>query len=182
MTTTLLVQIAPQRSTQYADLARLLAPFELQLCPLGSQIGSIQPLVLGGQHYLRCELDAELTNAQIKELGTLATGSAYFTYHERIANEDGPFLRPIETDFRPNFSLDLTSARRYKGKTNELFTHFLCNIARASSTFAQQPWSDLRVFDPLAGGGTTLFVALVLGAEVMGIDQAKKMAIDRNLS
>ena len=63
------------------------------------------------------------------------------------------------------------TTRRYRGKTNEIFTHFLCNVARFSSEYATQPWSALRVLDPLAGGGTTLFVALTLGADVAGIEQ-----------
>jgi tRNA G10 N-methylase Trm11 len=61
--------------------------------------------------------------------------------------------------------------RRYKGKTNELFTHFMCNLARFSSGYAHRPWSALRVLDPLAGGGTTLFTALVLGADVAGVEK-----------
>jgi tRNA G10 N-methylase Trm11 len=61
--------------------------------------------------------------------------------------------------------------RRYKGKTNEMFTHFLCNIARYSSSFSDHNWNELRVFDPLAGGGTTLFTALYLGAEAVGVEK-----------
>jgi tRNA G10 N-methylase Trm11 len=65
-------------------------------------------------------------------------------------------------------------ARRYRGKTNELFTHYLCNLARYSSDLAHRPWETLRLFDPLAGGGTTLFAALMLGASVAGIEQRQK--------
>ena len=61
--------------------------------------------------------------------------------------------------------------RRYKGKTNELFTQFMCNLARYSSDFAAEPWASLRLFDPLAGGGTALFTALVLGADVAGVEK-----------
>jgi hypothetical protein len=65
---------------------------------------------------------------------------------------------------------------RYQGKTNELFTHFLCNLARFSSDFSQESWTTLQVFPPLSGGGTTLFAALVLGANVAGVEQHKKSA------
>ena len=34
-----------------------------------------------------------------------------------------------------------------------------------------QPWSSLRLYDPLAGGGTTLFTALILGAETAGVEK-----------
>jgi len=55
-----------------------------------------------------------------------------------------------------------------------LFTHFLCNLAKFSSDFAGASWDTLRVFDPLSGGGTTLFTALMLGADVAGVEKSSK--------
>lgn len=171
--TILLAQIAPQRSTQYATLARDLAPPELQLSPLGRQITAMVLITLGGQEYLRCTLTQAASQAQLHELGMLAMTSAFFTYYDRVGDLEGPLLRPLETGFQPMLPLDLVTTRRYRGKTNELFTHFLCNLARFSSDFADQPWSNLSLFDPLMGGGTTLFTGLVLGAaQVAGIEQA----------
>lgn len=169
--TTLLAQIAPQRSTQYATLARDLAMPELQLSPLGARITKSELVTLGGQAYLRCTLNQELTPEQLYELGMLAMTSAFFRYYERIGDMAGPLLRPLETGFEPVLPADLVATRRYRGKTNELFTHFLCNVARFSSDFADQPWSNLLLFDPLMGGGTTLFTGLMLGAQVAGIEQ-----------
>jgi len=169
--TTLLAQIAPQRSTQYATLARDLATPELQLSPLGRQITEIEPVTLGGQEYLRCTLKEEPTPEQLRELGMLAMTSAFFDYYDRIGAMEGPLLRPLETGFQPALPPDLVATRRYRGKTNELFTHFLCNVARFSSDFADQPWSNLFLLDPLMGGGTTLFTGLMLGAQVAGIEQ-----------
>ncbi|MFN8490710.1 MAG: hypothetical protein U0350_24175 [Caldilineaceae bacterium] len=172
MSTILLAQIAPQRSTQYTALANDLAAPELQLSPLGKQITNINPLTLGGQAYLKFDLPSEPDETQRRELGMLAMTSAFFTYYEQLGTLSGPFLRPLETGFQPSLPPDLIMTRRYRGKTNELFTHFLCNVARFSSAFADQPWAKLRVFDPLAGGGTTLFTALVLGAsQVAGVEQ-----------
>jgi hypothetical protein len=51
--TTLVAQIAPQRNTQYTALASALAPYELQVSPLGPDMADIQPLRLGGQDYLK---------------------------------------------------------------------------------------------------------------------------------
>ncbi|MCS6847682.1 MAG: hypothetical protein RMN52_08210 [Anaerolineae bacterium] len=170
----LLAQIAPQRSTQYSALASALAPHELQLSVLRERIASLSAVELGGQPYLKCELSAPPTDADLGELGMFATMSAFFEYAERLGERDGPWLRPIETRFRPAFPPELAAARRYKGKTNELFTHFMCNVARFSSAFAGLPWRALRVFDPLAGGGTTLFTALVLGAEAAGVERCRE--------
>lgn len=170
--TTLLAQIAPQRSTQYTDLARDLALPELQLSPFGPQITSSELVTIGGQGYLRCAVQQEPTTAHLHELGMLAMTSAFFLCYDHIGEVAGPLLRPLESGFQPALPPDLVATRRYRGKTNELFTHFLCNIARFSSTFADQPWSKLTLFDPLMGGGTTLFTGLLLGAaQVAGIEQ-----------
>lgn len=172
--TILLGQIAPQRSTQYATLAATLAPYELRLSPLGKHITEIQPRRLGGQDYLQFELPTEPGEDQARELGMLAMTSTFFIYYEKVGQLPGPLLRPLETRFEPVLPPELVMTRRYRGKTNELFTHFLCNITRFSSRFAERPWNALRVFDPLAGGGTTLFTALVLGANAAGVEQAAK--------
>ncbi|MBV7330037.1 hypothetical protein KFU94_17690 [Chloroflexi bacterium TSY] len=171
MTITVLAQIAPQRSTQYATLASALAAPELILSPLGSQMTNLCPIVLGGQEYLRFDFPACLDEDQCYELGTLATCRAYFYCHDRIGEHQGPFLHPIETGFYPSLPVDLVMTRRYRGKTNEMFTQFLCNLARFSSTYATIPWTQLRLLDPLAGGATTLFAALILGASAAGVEQ-----------
>jgi len=100
--------------------------------------------------------------------------SAFFVLYDRLGEVPGPLLRPVETKFEPALPRDLMMARRYRGKTNELFTHFLCNVARFSSALARRSWDTLRVYDPLAGGGTTLLTALVLGASVAGLDHSAK--------
>ncbi len=166
---TLVAQIAPQRSTQYAALASALAPHELRLSPIGHQMGPIQPITLGGRDFLRFDLPTEPSAEEVEELGRLAMTGAFFIYYERLGRVAGPLLRPIETGFEPTFP-ELATTRRYRGKTNELFTHFMCNVARFSSGLRNRPWNTLRVFDPLAGGGTTLLTALMLGAEAAGVE------------
>ena len=68
-------QIAPQRSTQYSALASALAPHGLRLSLPGRHITSIEPVELGGQHYLKFETPAPLDDAQVRELGMLAMTS-----------------------------------------------------------------------------------------------------------
>lgn len=167
----LLAQIAPQRSTQYASLAEALAPTELQLSAAARCLTDIDAVTLGGQRYLRCNIAEPIGAAEREALATLACTSAYFDCVDSLGGEPGPWLRPIETQFSPFWPDELVSARRYKGKTNELFTRFLCNIARHTSAYANTPWRELRVLDPLAGGGTTLFVALALGAHAFGVEK-----------
>ena len=180
--THLAVQIAPQRNTQYAGLARGLAPHELALSPLAGRIDDLQVVYLGGQEYLCFQLDSvsddvsegSLDAPSLQELAMLAMTGAAFVYHESIGDRPGPFLQPLELDFTPALPLEIVETRRYRGKTNEMFTHFLCNVARHASDLATRPWSTLRVFDPLAGGGTTLLTALMLGASAAGVEQNEK--------
>lgn len=167
---TLVTSIAPQRSTQYGDLALLLASHELRLCPVGAPITEISPIELGGAPYLKFDLAGTLGDHGLYELGTLATLRSFFQYYDVLGDQAGPFLRPITTTFAPSLPPDILTTRRYKGKTNELLTHFLCNIAKFSSPLRDQPWGAVRLFDPLCGGGTTLFAGLILGADVAGVE------------
>jgi hypothetical protein len=168
--TTLVAQIAPQRSTQYAELASALAAPELLLSPLGDDVTDLKPITMGGQEYIRFDMGAEPNQEKARELGLMSMTSAFYLYYSELAGITGPLLKPIETGFVPALPPELIVARRYRGKTNEMFTHFMCNLARASSALADRPWSTLRLLDPLAGGATSLFVALVLGASVAGVE------------
>jgi hypothetical protein len=167
---TLVAQVAPQRSSQYAELAATLGPVELALCPLAAQMSTIRPLTLAGQAYYAFDVPELPAGDQWRTVTPLAMTSAFFELFESLENRTGPFLRPIETGWQPALPPDLVATRRYKGKTNEAFTFFMLNIARFSSAFARDAWSALRILDPLAGGGTTLLAGLVLGADVAGVD------------
>ena len=168
---TLLAQLMPQRGSQYADLVAALAPHELALSPLGPLLQDVTPVTLAGQAFLRCTLAALPDDATWTALAAPALVAAFYEEAETMGGRPGPWLRPLELPFTPAFPPDLAIARRYRGKTNELLTHLLCNLARGASHLANTPWSELRVFDPLAGGGTVLFTALILGAEVAGVEQ-----------
>lgn len=170
--TVIAAQIAPQRSTQYTELVTTLAPHEIALSPVGSHLkDEIIPIQLGQQNYLKFELDTELNESLMQTLDNFAMTNAYFTHYDRLGDVTGPLLKPIEIPHDPPFPPSLIATRRYRGKTNELFTQFMCNVARHSSDYAMTPWRKITLFDPLSGGGTTLFVGLVLGADVVGIEK-----------
>ena len=171
----ILAQISPQRSTQYSNIARTLAPVELSLSPTGQSLSSIETISFGNHEYLKFSICADaMDDSTLYELDNLSLTNSFFYYYENLGKQKGPFLKPIETSNRHSLPHDFLMTRRYKGKTNEMFTHFLCNVARYSSGFSQYNWRDLRVFDPLSGGGTTLFTALYLGAETAGIEKRSK--------
>jgi SAM-dependent methyltransferase len=165
-------KITPQRSTQYADMTAVLAAPELLASPLGPAIRDLTPATLAGHDYLLATVEDDVltlpsTRKLLARLG--ATNEAY-EYFERIGPVEGPLLRPVEPDFTPFVPLEMMETRRYKGKTNEIFTRVLLNIALFAGEYSQQCTERLRILDPLAGGGTTLFLALALGHDAFGIE------------
>jgi hypothetical protein len=177
----LALKITPQRSTQYANMAEILAEPELLACPLGATIASLEPMRLAGQAYLLAELTDSSAETDVlaqwaailPRLGAISEGYEYFS---RLGDLEGPLLRPIEPDFMPFVPIEMAEVRRYKGKTNELFTQILLNTAIFAGAYREEFTGRLRVLDPLAGGGTTLFLALALGYDAFGIEHNRQDA------
>ena len=170
----LALKITPQRSTQYASMTEKLAAPELLASPLAPIIQHVEPVTLAGQNYLLVTLekaDHPLLEAVLARLG--ATSEAY-QYFESIGEMRGPFLRPLDCAWTPFVPLEMAEARRYKGKTNEVFTRVLLNVAIFAGAFSEQVTERLRILDPLAGGCTTLFLALAAGYDAFGIEHQKQ--------
>jgi hypothetical protein len=243
------LKITPQRSTQYANMAEILAAPELLASPLGPLITAITSVTLAGQGYLVAALrgdfpgegdasvltppastgrglfpdegDASVPTPLITTpaptgrgdfpgegdasvptppasapaatgrgldegasyaanssiltnimpiLSRLGATSEVYQYFDALGEVEGPLLRPLEPQFTPFVPLEMAEIRRYKGKTNEIFTRVMLNIAIFASAYAGQYTGRLRILDPLAGGGTTLFLALAGGYDAFGIE------------
>lgn len=171
----LALKITPQRSTQYANMTETLAQPELLASPLSKHIQEVTAATLGGQRYLIATVDERML-AEPQHLAILsrlgATSEAY-EYFDQIGSIQGPLLRPIEPHFTPSVPLEMTETRRYKGKTNEIFTRVLLNVALFAGKYGEDYNERLRILDPLAGGGTTLFFALAYGYDAFGIELEK---------
>ena len=172
----LALKITPQRSTQYANMVAILAAPELLASPVGNFITTCEPTTLAGQAYLIVMLDEEasLSPYLLSVLARLAATSEVYEYFDEIGVVSGPLLRPIEPSFVPFVPLEMAEARRYKGKTNEVFTRVLLNVALFAGVYADTMDERLRILDPLAGGGTTLFLALSAGYDAFGIELDKQ--------
>src|SRR6266446_5068931 len=171
----LALTITPQRSTQYSNMTEALAAPELLTSPLGPAISSVESVTLSGQAYLLVTINEEIaTPAMLAILSRLGATSAAYEYFAHIGEIVGPLLRPLEPCFTPFVPLEMAETRRYKGKTNEIFTHVLLNIAIFAGAYSGQFTERLRVLDPLAGGGTTLFLALAAGYDAFGIEQQRQ--------
>jgi SAM-dependent methyltransferase len=162
----LALKIRPQQSTQYGQHTEQLAPAEVRARPAGRALGELRAERFAGRPYLVAELDGPL-EPLVPVLSRLACVSETF---ELL---DGPLLRPLEPDFRPLVPVEMAEVRRYKGKTSDVFSHLLLNLALFAGAFAERCTDRMRVLDPLCGGGTTCFLALAHGHDALGIDLAR---------
>lgn len=170
------LKVTPQRSTQYMNMADRLALPELLASPLRGIIASAEMIRLAGQAYVLVELkaDTSLDPLSLEILGRLGATSEIYEYYERLGDVEGPLLRPLASPFTAFLPHEIAEARRYKGKTNELFTQVLLNVAVFAGAYAEQSTERLRILDPLAGGGTTLFLALSAGYDAFGIEMQRQ--------
>ncbi len=168
----LALKITPQRSTQYAHMTSALALPELLASPCAAFISNVIPVTLAGQNYLLVTVDDTRLSSPdtLNVLARLGATSEIYEYFEHIGDVPGPLLRPMELQFTPFVPLEMAETRRYKGKTNEIFTRVLLNVALFAGNYAQHYAERLRILDPLAGGGTTLFLALAAGYDAFGVE------------
>jgi SAM-dependent methyltransferase len=166
------LKITPQRSTQYTRMTAQLARPELLSSPLGDVLEDIQHITLAGQEYLLAEIAEENVDLrQMQEVvGHLGATNEAYEYFAGVGEIKGPFLRPIEPLFVPFAPIEMAETRRYRGKTNEIFTRVLLNVALFAGEYRTRYNDRLRILDPLCGGGTTLFLALANGYDAFGIE------------
>lgn len=107
-----------------------------------------------------------LTDFQLRALAHISSLYSIF-------EKDGALLKPVGK--KPFVcAAEMPSILKYKGKTNEMFTRMLINIAVFSGEAADRFDQKLSLLDPLAGKGTTLFCALGYGYDSFGIERDKK--------
>src|SRR5690348_13061887 len=91
----LALKITPQRSTQYANMTKMLAAQELLASPLGAIIAHIESATLAGQDYLLVNIDEVSLGVRIMEeppslpgmldiFDRLATTSEVYEYFEHL--------------------------------------------------------------------------------------------------
>ncbi len=97
------------------------------------------------------------------EARVLSRHSLLYALFER--REDGALL-PLFGREAPRVGGDLPGILKYKGKTNEVFTQLLINLAWLAGNMPEKA----HLFDPMCGRGTTLFVAINRGWDATGAD------------
>ena len=104
----------------------------------------------------------------LREADTDILSDLSFLYGIFEVLPDG-LMRPVRktrTDFVDD---SISQILKYTGKTNEIFTRMLINIA-AYSLDEMPKDRPIRLLDPIAGKGTTLYEGLVKGYDTAGIE------------
>jgi len=122
---------------------------------------------IGGVPYVLFGRGAMLTAGDVRILSRLSFAYALFEMRDGL-------LAPIARDHGYFIDEDISAILKYSGKTNELFTRLMLNLALANPPGA----APLRVLDPMAGKGTTLYEALMLGADAYGAEINPKPAYE----
>ena len=157
----------PGHNRVYFEQAKKLAVPELELAlrRFSSPCSAAEPETIAGIPYVSFVSEAALGDGEIGLLGRLSFVYAVFTAED---GKKGTVLTPVSVpDFR-YMDPGISAILKYTGKTNELFTRLLINVAALSSDFRAE--EELQLLDPVAGKGTTLFEGLVCGYHAAGIE------------
>jgi SAM-dependent methyltransferase len=157
----------PGHNRVYFNTSRILSLNELSAVKLSAGLMNIREEILGGVPYLLFETETEITTSDLVRLSRLS-----FTF--AIYNLRDGALVPLNKDNSYWFGDDISTILKYTGKTNELFTRLMINLAVTHCAFDYN--DNLNVLDPLCGKGTTLFESLLLGYNSYGIELDVKPA------
>ena len=87
--------------------------------------------------------------------------------------QDQQYLLPIGKADYTYMDQNISSILKYTGKTNELFTRLMINVGINSTKFAHD---EIKLLDPIAGKGTSLYEGLICGYDVYGVEIGEKPA------
>jgi SAM-dependent methyltransferase len=153
--------LTPHANARYEQAARPLAQAELTLllgaCGLD---GETFFHAINGVEFLCFRADG----LSVEAAKILSEHSLLYFLAEMKDGTVAPIFSRAETYLHR----DLPSILKYKGKTNEAFTHLLLNLALCAGELFGG--ADLRVLDPMCGRGTTLFDAVNRGFSATGVD------------
>ena len=172
MNTYLILQ-HPGHNRVYYNLSGPLALAELKIAShkLTVTSTSIELVDIEGIRYLSFTTEGEFSKSDLELLSRL---SFVFALFELKKVDELIFLKPILKKEYEYVDSKISSVLKYAGKTNELFTKMMINVAMLSSDF--QFTDRIHLLDPVAGKGTTLYEGSIYGFDVTGIEIDPKSA------
>jgi hypothetical protein len=169
-----LVLLAPSSNRVYAGDAPRIAAAEVEVLAAavsGAGFVRTEPVVIAGVPYLSVITEGVPDPAL---LGRLSGAYACFVRDVGGAG-DRELLRPVVLERGERYDDDLLTIPKYPGKTNEQLTRTLLNLTLASTAWGADVASRrFSILDPLAGRGTTLSLALLLGHDAVGVEVERR--------
>ena len=133
-----------------------------------AEITEIKEELFGGVEYITFLANSALSGEALTLLSRLSFVYAIFELREDL-------FFPVLKNRAYFFGEDLNMILKYSGKTNEIFTHMMINLAVFASSFAFNLPGNLNLLDPVCGKGTTVFEGLICGYNSFGIDISEKL-------
>jgi SAM-dependent methyltransferase len=127
------------------------------------QVSSTQIL---GMRVLELESEDPLSEDCLRALGDHSLLYGIF------AQQTDGALCPVQGRSIPYLGEDLPGILKYKGKTNEMFTQLLMNVALYAGDYWKKD-GTIRLLDPMCGRGTTLFLGANRRWDCTGSDVGK---------
>jgi 16S rRNA G966 N2-methylase RsmD len=158
----------PGHNRVYFEESRFFIVNELAVVSskLSANVQNIRLEMIAGIQYLLFDTDGPMSAGDLKMLARL---SFIFALYRR---GDGVLI-PEELPAFEFIDRSLSGILKYTGKTNEIFTRLLLNLAYFS--LEQALFGEgARLLDPIAGKGTTLFEGLILDMNAYGIEIGEK--------
>ena len=153
----------PGHNRVYYNAADKLALAELKIASTKLSV-TIQNLAIeeiARVRYLTFESDTPLNDDDFIIISRLSFIFAIYSL-------EGDMLSPIEAFPYHYVNPKIGTLLKYHGKTNELFTKMMVNIAMLSSDYTLH--DTIEMLDPCCGRGTTLFEGAVYGYNSYGVE------------
>lgn len=159
----------PGHNRVYFESSKRLSVAELEAMSnsFGSACIDFSVKDIEGVSYVAFSSETPLSDTDLRQISRLSFCYAVF---EEAEIEGRSLLLPLRKT-QPGFiGDDLSMILKYTGKTNEIFTRLLINLAVSAGGY--HACDSLNLLDPVAGKGTTLFEALILGYNCAGVEIA----------
>ena len=157
----------PGHNRVYFNSSGKLAKNELSAL-FADNTAEIKEEIFGGIEYITFSSENKLSREEVILLSRLSFVYAIFEVR-------GDLFLPAEKNHSYFFGDDLNMILKYSGKTNEIFTRMMINLAVFASGFKDKFLETLNLLDPVCGKGTTVFDGLICGYNSFGIDINEKL-------
>ncbi|WP_282037432.1 TRM11 family SAM-dependent methyltransferase [Saccharicrinis aurantiacus] len=165
----------PGHNRVYYNLAGELALAELKIAVqrLSVNVTDVKVIEIAKVRYLSIITEGVLSSNDFQILSRL---SFVFSMYQLDTYNNKNILVPIQQYNYKYVDDKISSMLKYPGKTNELFTKMMINVALLSSDFNYD--DAINLLDPVSGRGTTLFEACIYGFNAYGVELDAKSVSD----